>query len=231
MVEFEQLVVELVDTRKWYEYIGICVDEPIISIYLPATIYGNLLIKESTGDILIPKEFTFESIDITASTGDIKNYASTTGELKIQTNTGSITSENINAKALTLSTTTGRINANSIICETDLTLSVHTGKVNLNNIKCANLISTGDTGDISLENVIATNLFSIVRNTGDVEFEDCDAEEVFIKTDTGDVEGEFLTDKVFITQTDTGDVEVPKSTTGGKCKITTNTGDIEISIK
>ena len=56
-------------------------------------------------------------------------------------------------------------------------------------------------------------------------------EEVFITTDTGNVDGSFLTDKVVLTQTDTGDVDVPKLTSGGRCEITTDTGDISISIK
>ena len=38
-------------------------------------------------------------------------------------------------------------------------------------------------------------------------------------------------DKVFITDTSTGNISVPKTITGGKCEITTSTGDIRISIK
>lgn len=230
-VEDGTLSIRSSNERKWYEYIGISVEEPQIRIFLPETAYDNLTVKESTGDVLIPKDFTFASINITTNTGDIKNHASATGEIKILTDTGSITTENITAKAVNLSTTTGWIDANSITCETDLTLSVHTGKISLKNTKCFNLVSTGDTGDISLENVIATNQFSIVRTTGDVEFEDCDAGEIFIATDTGDVEGEFLSEKIFITTTVTGDVDVPKSVTGGRCEITTDTGDIEITIQ
>ena len=45
------------------------------------------------------------------------------------------------------------------------------------------------------------------------------------------VGGTLLSDKVFITDTTTGDVDVPKTTTGGKCEITTTTGDIEIDIE
>jgi hypothetical protein len=42
--------------------------------------------------------------------------------------------------------------------------------------------------------------------------------------------GTLLSSKVFIIKTDTGDVDVPKSTVGGRCEITTSTGDVEISI-
>ena len=50
-------------------------------------------------------------------------------------------------------------------------------------------------------------------------------------TDTGDVKGSLLSEKIFIPTTDTGDVDVPKTVTGGRCEITTDTGDIKITVK
>ena len=58
-----------------------------------------------------------------------------------------------------------------------------------------------------------------------------DAEELFIKTDTGDVTGTLLSAKEFVYETDTGRVKLPETTTGGKCEIITDTGDIHIEIK
>ena len=101
----------------------------------------------------------------------------------------------------------------------------------MTDIECKNVISSGNTGDISLKNVNAAEKISIERSTGDVRFDGCDAAEIFVKTDTGDVAGTLLSDKVFIVETDTGSVDVPKTVTGGQCEITTSTGDINISIK
>jgi hypothetical protein len=44
------------------------------------------------------------------------------------------------------------------------------------------------------------------------------------------VKGSLLTDKIFVTQSDTGKVDVPETVSGGKCKVTTDTGDIRIEI-
>ena len=82
-----------------------------------------------------------------------------------------------------------------------------------------------------MKNVVATGTISIKSDTGDVRFEGSDAIEISVKTDTGDVTGTLLSEKVFITETATGRVNVPKTTSGGKCEITTETGDINISIK
>ncbi len=190
-VKDNTLVIELIDNRKWYEYIGITIGSQKITVYLPKAQYDMLTIKESTGNIEIPKDFNFNSIDI-------------------KTSTGNINAENI---------TTGTFN-----------LSVSTGNINLKNISCESLTTNGSTGKVTLQNVIATDSFSIKRSTGDIKFDKCDAAEILVETDTGNVKGALLSDKVFIAKSDTGKINVPKTVTGGRCEITTNTGDIKIDI-
>ena len=230
-VKDNTLKINLADERKWYEHIGINIGTPKITVYLPSKEYADLSIKENTGNVKIPKDFTFKNIDISASTGDIKNYACASDIIKIKTSTGSIRVENVSAEALDLSVSTGNITASSVKCTGEIKANVSTGKMKLLNISCKSVSSKGSTGDISLNNVIASESFRIERSTGDVDFENCDAGEIFIKTSTGDVEGNLLSEKVFITQTDTGKIDIPKTTTGGRCEITTDTGDIEIKIK
>lgn len=230
-VKDDTLVISVVDTRKWYEYIGINIGTPKITVYLPNAEYGKLFIKESTGDVAIPNNFSFESMDISTSTGDVKNDASASESIKIRTSTGNIRVENISAEALDLSVSTGEITVCDVTCQGDVKIHVSTGKTKLTDVACKNLTSSGNTGDISLKNVIATETFSLERSTGDVKFDGCDAAEISVKTDTGDVTGTLLSEKVFLAETDTGRVEVPKTATGGRCEITTDTGDIRIKIQ
>ena len=98
-------------------------------------------------------------------------------------------------------------------------------------VKCNKFSTSGSTGDTLLKNVIANEKLYAKRSTGDIRIEKCDAGEIFIETDTGHVKGTLLTDKVFIVETDTGSINVPKTTSGGRCEITTDTGDIKISIE
>lgn len=230
-VEGDTLVIEEIYTKKWYENIGINFGTPKITVYIPEGEYGNLTIKTSTGDTDIPKGFTFENIDITQTTGSVKCLASSNGDIKIKTSTGSIKVENITAGLLDLKVSTGNINATKVECVGDFLVNVSTGKVKLENVKCNDIISSGDTGDITLKNVIADEKIDLKRSTGDVKFDGCDASELIILTDTGDVKGTLLSDKVFIVKTDTGSIKVPETVSGGKCKITTDTGDIKIEIK
>lgn len=229
VVENNTLTIRVADQREWYQYIGINFSTPKITVYLPQNPYTALLIKESTGAIEMPKDFKFEDVDISLSTGDVKFFASVSDVLKINTSTGAIHVENISAGALDLSVSTGKVTVTGVDCG-DVKINVSTGKTNMTDIRCKNLLSSGDTGDISLKNVIATEKFSIERSTGNVKLEKSDAAEIYIETDTGDVTGTLLTEKVFIAETDTGRVDVPKTTTGGKCEIETDTGNIKITI-
>jgi hypothetical protein len=228
----DTLEIELVDSRKWYEHISLfSIGESGITLYLPEGEYGKLTVLSSTGDVDIPEKFSFESIDISLSTGDVECYASAKGLIKVKTSTGEIHVENVVASDLDLSVSTGKVSVVSAECSGNVTLKVSTGKANLAGVDCKSFSSTGDTGDLALKDVVAGELFRIERSTGKVSFENCDAAEIYVTTDTGDVRGSFLSDKVFIVETDTGNIDVPKSTTGGRCEIKTDTGDIEIVVR
>ena len=248
-VEDGVLCIKLVDTRRWYEYIGIGFNgSPSIKVYIPAGEYGSLTVKASTGATEIPKDFGFESMDITASTGLIKSSASVKGAVNIKASTGSVSLENVSVGSLDISVSTGKVTVTGN-CEGDMSIGVSTGRIRLSDLNCKNFSSTGSTGDITLARVeVAEKLYikrstgdvelerteaadmTVITDTGDVTLESSDAERISITTDTGDVEGSLLTEKIFVVNTDTGRKDVPSTTSGGRCEITTDTGDIEITI-
>lgn len=210
-VERDTLLIELQDERKWYDHIGISWGSPEITIYLPQGAYNALSVDSSTGHTDIDDAFSFQTVEISQDTGDIRCYASAENEIKLQTDTGDIHMEKVSAG--------------------EIDLRVSTGKVTLEDVTCKNLNSIGDTGNITLKNTVAQGKISIERGTGNVRLESCDAAELFIKTDTGDVRGALRSEKVFITQTDTGWINVPKTVQGGKCEVITDTGNIQFEIK
>jgi len=206
------LTVRVVDTRSWYDHINIMTETPKITVYLSKTAYAFLSIDESTGDVEIPKGFSFDRLNIEASTGDIRAEGVTAGSMEISLSTGSVTLADI-------------------ACAGDLSIRVSTGDTNITDTVCGNLTSRGSTGMISMTNVFTEEMISIERSTGDVHFDGCDAAEIYVETDTGDVTGTLLSDKIFLAKSDTGSVDVPESTRGGKCEIITDTGDIRIEIR
>jgi DUF4097 and DUF4098 domain-containing protein YvlB len=111
-----------------------------------------------------------------------------------------------------------------------MSIGVTTGDTSVTDVTCLNLSSHGSTGDLNLSNVVASESFNLKRSTGDICFDRCDAGRITVKTSTGSVTGSLLSDKVFTANTDTGHVNVPPSTNGGQCELTTDTGNITITI-
>lgn len=130
---------------------------------------------------------------------------------------------------VSVKTATGNVKAEDLTAEL-VDISVTTGRINLAHIDCKNLTTNGNTGKTILKNVIVAEKLYVTRTTGGVNLDGCDASEIVIKTNTGDVTGTLLTEKVFIAHTDTGRVKVPNTTSGGRCEITTDTGNIKITI-
>lgn len=185
------LTIQMIDERKWYDYIGIFFGSPKLTVYLPEAEYGALSLKSSTGDIHV---------------------------------------ENITVGKMALSVSTGKVTVTDVVCQGDVTIHVSTGKASLTNVACKNMKSDGDTGHMTLKNVIASEKISLERSTGSIQFDGSDGAEIFVSTSTGSITGSLLSDKVFFAQTDTGRVDVPQSTTGGKCQLTTDTGNIQITV-
>lgn len=205
------LLIDVEDNRKWYDHIGISFSEMSITVHLPKEHYDSLNIEADTSDLTIPKDFTFGNVEVETDTGDVGMLSNVSETLDISTDTGDVKIQEITAQ--------------NIILETD------TGRTYLTNVNCNSLVSSGDTGDIGFKNVDAGKKFSITRSTGDIKFDQCDADELYIKTSTGDVEGLLSTSKIFVCETSTGDIIVPPTTQGGKCEIITDTGDIRIQVK
>lgn len=224
------LMIKAVDQSKWFDFSLFSFGSRSVTVYLPEKEFGSLNIINDTGDVVIPKEFGFERINIVSDTGDVDCFASVTENIQIETDTGHIKMQGVTANDMSLRVSTGRVELTGVDCAGALEIKVSTGRTIMQDVTCGSLTSDGDTGDMDLTNVIVSGALSIERSTGDIKFDRCDAAELNIETDTGDVTGSLLTEKVFIVQSDTGRISVPESVTGGKCKITTDTGDIKLTV-
>ena len=219
------------DDRAWHENIRrFSIGETYVTVYLPEENYASLQIHESTGDIEMPAAFTFEQAVIRTSTGDVCWLAPVSEELSITTDTGDVEVRSVSPRSLALKTDTGDSSVSEVRDAQQISVETDTGKVELTNTGCTSLSADSDTGDIVLKNVIADELLTIKTDTGDLVFDRSDAAGIFVQTNTGDVTGTLISDKVFLIETSTGDVDVPKSVTGTRCEIITDTGDTELRI-
>ncbi len=153
------------------------------------------------------------------------------GKLSVKAETGDvIIPKGYEFEQADIRVTTGKINVSGLSCVSNAEFSVTTGKINICDVTGKNISFTGSTGDVHLKNVVAAEKLSIKTNTGDIQLSDCDGGEIFIKNNTGSVNASLLSEKIFIADTTTGKVKVPKTVSGGKCEITTTTGNITVEI-
>ncbi len=220
-------------------------------VYLSALTLGSLDVVSSTGDVHIDKVSSMGAVRLERSTGNVYiNELSAAGDTYIKVSTGDTYIYKLGAKSLTtegdtgdfiakdvaanegvkIKRTTGETELDGMNVGGELSITATTGDIELSGVRCADLVTRADTGDLSLEDVLASGKFDIKSETGDVEFARCDAAEIYVDTETGDVEGSLLSDKVFIVKTTTGSVRVPDTITGGRCEITTTTGDVKITV-
>lgn len=259
-VKDDTLFVKKVNTGKWYHHIAdFNFGSDAVTVYLPKASYDSLQITTSIGDVTIPGDYLFCDIKVTCDTGDIVCSApasdrmaiqtdignirlhaiKTDGAIQVKTNTGNISFIDVQCGSLAAENDLGNITLEGVVAEAaasdqtnagDIQVEVNSGNVSFTEVQCRSLTATNDIGDVTLKGVLAEAEFSVQTNTGDIKLDGCDGGNIVFRTDVGNIRGTLLTDKVIFAESETGSVDVPKSTIGEKCEITTQTGDIKISI-
>ena len=245
------LTVSREDARKGLDILdpSINLEKNTVTVALPGKNYAALTVKTDTGDVTIPEDFSFGSLTVSGDTADVSCAAPVSGALAVKLSTGDVTLTDLSAGELDLTVSTGDIRLTSVDCAGGASVTVSTGRTELTDVRCASLRSAGSTGkmklthltvvgeaelrrstgDISFVSCTAGTL-RVTTDTGDVKFEDSDAGTIWVKTDTGDVTGFLRKPMVIFAETNTGKVDVPKLTEGGRCEITTDTGNIKLSV-
>ena len=193
------------------------------------------IFKSEDNTLLISQENNkkwYEYISISFHTPKLTVYLPQKeyNSLVVNTGTGNVAlTQELSFQSIDIKTSTGNVKIENVSTQS-LRVDVSTGDIDLKSLNCASLISKGNTGRCLLKNVIAQNELSVTRTTGDVTFEKCDSNSITIKASTGTVSGTLCSGKNFTVRSSTGDIDVPPSTSGGECKITTSTGNIIVSI-
>ncbi len=226
--ERDTLTVTHTDTRKWYERI-FTLFTPSVTVYLPKNEYGALSVQLTTGDVHTAQGFLFDSVSLHGTTGDVEFFANAKNHLSIETTTGNIIVSGTTCSDLSARLTTGDVAITDTDCAA-LTIHLTTGDTLLTNTRCSALQMKATTGDVTLTNTVAFGKIDIKTSTGDVRFNSSDGAELFAQTSTGSITGTLATPKIFLAQTSTGKVRVPNTTTGGRCELSTSTGNILLEI-
>lgn len=182
------LIIELTDTRKWYEHIGVNFTSPRITVYIPKGECEAVSVKSSTGNISIGR-ISAKTLDFSVSTGRITvSDVDCTGDVKIGVSTGKTTLNDVKCRNLTSSGNTGDIYLKNVIVAEKLTITRTTGDVKLDACDAADILIKSNTGDVKCS-LLSDKHYTAQTGTGNVDVPKvtsggglCD-----ITTSTGDI--------------------------------------------
>lgn len=244
--------------------------DPVVTVYLPESQYGSLVVDGAAGSILdVDTSFTFESAQLTLSSGDIHFRASLTHDLSARTSSGDIRLsgchvggntqvdassggialsglktkvlaangssgdillEDIHAQAIQTSAYSGSITLSGCEVEQDVSVQATSGEMELSEVTALSLTGNASSGDFRLYSVFINGQLSLETTSGSIFLDSSDAQSLFLRTSSGEVSGTLLSPKFFITHTSSGMVEVSDpDPDGGRCEVTTSSGDIKIT--
>ena len=203
------LSIQIQDDRGFRDRIGIFIQSPSMTLYLPESSYETLLIETTSGDISIPDSFTFTDAALKSNSGSIGSAANVTNRLSSEATSGSVTLSNA---------AVGFVEA-----------SANSGSVVLSDITADTLEIETTSGSIHLRDILASCSLSLSSTSGGIRLSKCDAPEIQIKTTSGSVTGQLLTPKYFQVDTNSGTVSVPYAVAAEICRIETTSGSVRFA--
>lgn len=201
------------DFRRWYEHIGFMWwNNMSLTVYLPKSEYDTLYLETVSGNITVPENISFGSVEVRSTSGNISFSAVSKNGIWAKTVSGDINIKN---------TAGGKAEVQST-----------SGNIYLENMKVDDIIVKTTSGKAELNSFNADWNTEIYSTSGDVRLKDSDAGTFIIKTVSGSVRGTVKSPKNFKTATTSGRVYVPiPDTSSGLFDVKTTSGDIEISVE
>ena len=151
-----------------------------------ADVRDSIEIKCSTGGVVLGGKLGTAAV--TTSTGDIDIMsADSTGDIRINTDTGDVTMKNVKCSALNLESTTGDQTLTDVVASGDMNIKSTTGGVVFENSDAGSITVNTNTGDVT-GTLLTEKTFSTGTSTGDVSVPNpSSGGKCEIKTSTGDI--------------------------------------------
>lgn len=150
MVKDDTLMIELSDTKKWYEHIGVTVEPPEITVYIPQKQYGDICVKASTGSISIGN-MNANSLDLAVTTGRIELSAvNCTSKIKVDLSTGSANICKVECGSFLSYASTGGITLKNVVASESMNIECSTGNIKLEESNAPELYIKTTTGKVEV---------------------------------------------------------------------------------
>lgn len=186
-VEDGTLVIEPVDTRKWYDHIGFHFGTMKVVISMPAGQYGAISVKSVTGNIRV-EQVMAEELELTVSTGKVTvTDVTSAGDVKVNVSTGKTEMQGVRCKKLVSIGSTGNMTMTDVVAEEAFSIERNTGNVRFDGCDAAEIYVKTNTGDVT-GTLLTEKIFYARTDTGKVDVpKTAGGGKCEIETDTGDI--------------------------------------------
>lgn len=199
-------------------------------IEFTADVNGALKIENTSGGIYVGDN-SVESLSVKGTSGSIEvmNVVAM-GDVEVNGSSGGIDVSKVECANLSVANSSGSLRLSEIVANGDVNVEGTSGGVHIDDVECANLTGSNSSGKINCTDVIATGDINLKNSSGGIALEACDAANLKLSATSGSIRGTLLTEKIFQADATSGSVDVPKTTSGGVCEVTTTSGSIKMSI-
>lgn len=200
-------------------------------VYVGETNVGSLSVKGSSGSAEVASVNAESDVEVSTTSGRIDIADIECANLTVENSSGSIHVTSVTASGnMDVKGTSGSTHITEADVKGDVSTSASSGSLNLTDVECTNLTAGNTSGKINCNNVIAFEDMNIENSSGGIVLEACDALELKLSATSGSIKGSLLSEKIFQADATSGSVDVPKTTSGGVCEVTTTSGSIKMSI-
>ena len=240
------------DERKWNEMM-FTFNSPEAKVYLPGDEYADLMVKDSSGNVVIEGGFTFDSADVSANSGNLTFSSNVNGNLTLSAHSGRIVCEDAAAKDTRIEGHSGNIKITNLEAA-NLFIKNTSGNINISNLKADSVKVEGNSGNTNitgaqiegdinvsrtsggtnLEDVIAGGELNAKTSSGNVHLTGCDAANLNLEASSGNINAELLSNKDINATSSSGVVSLPDDNSGeknGTLTAKTSSGNVKIKIR
>lgn len=201
---------------------------PALEMYLPQTRYDSLEVYTASGDVDLPSDFAFGTLNVTTVSGDVHIFSGIEGDAALKTVSGDMEARNLQVQgtfrlktasgdieaknlqvqgAFRLETASGDIRFETVDVGETLFCKSSSGDVTLLKLRTMDLTASVSSGDVHLDTVSVKGKLALSNASGNMDLEACLAGSMKLHTASGDVELEDCDAGSLHLDTVSGDIE------------------------
>ena len=202
-----------------------------VCIYLPAGDYETLSVSSASGDVKTSAGLGFQKAAIDTGSGDIRLESLEAETLSAKTGSGKVKLRSCSAASLTLESSSGDLTVKGTVCSGDGKLHSGSGDIELEDSSFRALGLSTTSGKTTLSKTVCSGSVKAESGSGDIRLRKASAASFDFRSTSGNVKGSVVGSVDFIVESSSGSVRTRGGVRGAAaCRVRTGSGDVDLEI-